>query len=553
MPWAAVRFQKKEEVKMSHGGRRRSRPNNSSWVPRGIMGRAPTRRPPNINQTAATGIQDAIAGARREMAYQPSLIKPSLYNAARTRGRGYGAARAGSTGFNAAGVDSQGYQSTDAMGTGYGAERIGAAPTIGADTVEAGQLAGIDLSPYMNPYESAVVDNTLSDLDRARQLQQQTIGANATAAGAFGGARHALREAENNRNFFDQAARTAATLRLAGFDNAQQMGLTDIGNRMRADLANQGANLQADSFTANLAQESALANQAAANEAAQFGASADNVANLANQAAANQAAQFGAQAANQAAQQASQQQQQANMFGAQAANTANLANAAALNQAAQFGAQAVNQAGLANQAALNQAGLFNAQQRQAAQIANQNAGLAGSQHRLSGANQLGNLSNLGFGMGQTLTRNLAQDGALKQGLNQMLIDAAKNQWGQYTNSPYGGIGLLSQALGASPVPQTTTTSKQPGLTDYATLAAMVAMSDVRLKTNIEPVGKLANGLNLYSWDWTQDAIDKGLANDMHLGVLAQEVEEIMPEAVVYTDSGYMAVDYGKVLRGSNNV
>ena len=162
---------------------------------------------------------------------------------------------------------------------------------------------------------------------------------------------------------------------------------------------------------------------------------------------------------------------QARQFGSQAGNTANLANQAAFNNAGQFGAQARNTSGLANQSAYNNAGQFNAGARQAAQMANQNAGLAGSQQRLSAANQLGNLSNLGFGMGQTVSGNLAQDGAMKQGMNQLLIDAAKNQFSQYTNSPYQSIGLLSQALGASPVPQTTTTSKQPGLFDYLTLGA----------------------------------------------------------------------------------
>lgn len=399
----------------------------------------PARRAPNINQTAAQGINDAIAGARSEMNYQPGMVRPSGYNATAAGGRGYRSTDA----------DSQGYSAANATGTGYGAERIGSTPNVGADNVQSGQLSSTDLSPYMNQYEGAVVDSTLSDLDRARQLQQQNIGANATAAGAFGGSRHALREAENNRNFYDQAAKTAASLRQAGFNNAQQMGLTDIGNTMRADLANQGANLQADSLTANLAQQGAMSNQAAANQALQFGAQADNQASLANQAAQNRAAEFGASAGN----------------------TAALTNAAAANQANQFGAAAGNTAALANQAAFNQAGQFNAQQRQAAQLANQAAGLAGSQQRLSAGNQLGNLSNLGFGMGQTLTSNLAQDGAMKQGLNQLLIDAARNQFNQYTNNPFQSIGLLSQALGASPVPQTTTTSKQPGLFDYLTLGA----------------------------------------------------------------------------------
>ena len=191
-------------------------------------------------------------------------------------------------------------------------------------------------------------------------------------------------------------------------------------------------------------------------------------------------------------------------------------------------------------------GQFNANQRQAAQMANQNAGLAGSQQRLQAGNQLGNLSNLGFGMGQTVNRNMAQDGAMKQGLNQLLIDAAKNQFNQYQNQPYQDVGLISAALGQSPVPQTTTTSKNPGLFDYLTLGA--SMSDARLKTNINQVGNLPNGLGIYTWDWTKDAVEKGLANDMHIGVLAQEVAVIAPESVVTTESGYMAVNYGELLK-----
>jgi hypothetical protein len=399
----------------------------------------PGQRAPNIYQTAASGINDSISGARNEMGFQPDMVSANGYNAGFSQGQGYNASEAAGRGYQAAGTSGQG----------YGAERVADRPGIGADRVTAGQVGNTDLSRYMNQYDDQVIDNTLSDLDRSRQLQQQNIGASASAAGAFGGARHALRESENNRNYFDQAAQTSSALRQSGFNNAQQMGLTDIQNTMQGDLANQGANLQAGSLNANLGQQRAMANQNAGNQASQFGAQASNTSGLANQASLNQARQFGSQAGN----------------------TANLANQASFNNAGQFGAQARNTAGLANQSAYNNSGQFNAGARQAAQMANQNAGLAGSQQRLSAGNQLGNLANLGFGMGQTLSGNLAQDGAMKQGMNQLLIDAAKNQYNQYTNAPYQSIGLLSQALGASPVPQTTTTSKQPGLFDYLTLGS----------------------------------------------------------------------------------
>jgi hypothetical protein len=71
-------------------------------------------------------------------------------------------------------------------------------------------------------------------------------------------------------------------------------------------------------------------------------------------------------------------------------------------------------------------------------------------------------------------------------------------------------------------------------------------SDVSLKTNIEPVGKLPNGINLYTWDWTEKG--KELAGDAPTyGVLAQEVQQIIPEAVTRGEQGYLTVDYSKLI------
>ena len=125
-------------------------------------------------------------------------------------------------------------------------------------------------------------------------------------------------------------------------------------------------------------------------------------------------------------------------------------------------------------AALRSAGFQQAQQAAQQDIQNRLAqeglGLQGSSQRLGAAAQLGNVANLGFGMGQTLTQNLAQQGALQQGLQQALLDAAKQQYAGYTGAPATSIGYVTSALGATPVPQTTTTSKQPGLFDWLTLA-----------------------------------------------------------------------------------
>jgi hypothetical protein len=56
-------------------------------------------------------------------------------------------------------------------------------------------------------------------------------------------------------------------------------------------------------------------------------------------------------------------------------------------------------------------------------------------------------------------------------MQQALIDAAKQRFGGYTAQPANTLGYLSQAIGATPVPQTQTTTKKPGLFDYLTLGA----------------------------------------------------------------------------------
>jgi hypothetical protein len=94
-------------------------------------------------------------------------------------------------------------------------------------------LAG-NINQYMNPYTSQVINQSMSDIDRARQLQQQQVNAQALSRGAFGGSRQAVAEAENNRNFMDQQARTSAQLRSQGFDTAAGLMNQDIERARQA-------------------------------------------------------------------------------------------------------------------------------------------------------------------------------------------------------------------------------------------------------------------------------------------------------------------------------
>jgi hypothetical protein len=74
---------------------------------------------------------------------------------------------------------------------------------------------------------------------------------------------------------------------------------------------------------------------------------------------------------------------------------------------------------------------------------------------------------------------------------------------------------------------------------------MAPASDMRMKENIKQVGQLANGLNVYTYEYKPEFRDDPFAgHGKHIGVMAQEVEEIMPEAVITREDGYKMVNYG---------
>ena len=85
----------------------------------------------------------------------------------------------------------------------------------------------LDIQSFQNPYNTQVIDQSLADLDRARQIRLQSDQDAAIGAGAFGGSRSALLEAETNKNFADQAARTSSNLRQSGYNNALNAAMQD--------------------------------------------------------------------------------------------------------------------------------------------------------------------------------------------------------------------------------------------------------------------------------------------------------------------------------------
>jgi len=150
----------------------------------------------------------------------------------------------------------------------YQPERVGT--TFGYTPQEvAAQSAVGGIDQYMNPYTQGVIDTSLADMERQRMMQQQQIGAQAASAGAFGGSRQGLVEAETNRGFAEQGGMLASQLRNQGFQTALGASQQDVTRQLQAAMANQAANARAAEFAQATGLQAQGMNQQAGLQGAQ--------------------------------------------------------------------------------------------------------------------------------------------------------------------------------------------------------------------------------------------------------------------------------------------
>ena len=103
--------------------------------------------------------------------------------------------------------------------------------------VEGNQLANADLSSYMSPYQQNVIDATLRTMGSAQEMALNKQGAQASAAGAFGGSRHGIAEAETRKAYGQQAQDFVGKQMQSGFMNAQQQASDDMARRQQTAAA----------------------------------------------------------------------------------------------------------------------------------------------------------------------------------------------------------------------------------------------------------------------------------------------------------------------------
>jgi len=217
------------------------------------------------------------------------------------------------------------------------------------------------------------------------------------------------------------------------------------------------------------------------------------------------------------------------------------------SQQAQIGSQ---QAGLGSQMAglgRQQVGTAQALGGLGQQFGQVGQGIAGL--GLQGQNQLGNQVNMLNQLGQQGQQT--QQAALSRqftGANQLANEPLQRlQTGQQllAGSPMGG---LSGGTGTSAYQRGSYQQPSSGSQILGAIGSIFAgKSDVDLKTNIKKVGELEPGIGWYTWDWNEKAKELHVDAEPTEGVLAQEVLEVKPDAVMVEEDGYYAVDYSKVL------
>jgi hypothetical protein len=162
-------------------------------------------------------------------------------------------------------------QATQQAGQTYGNLANFQAPTASAANMgsaasiaQGPTMAQTSMTPYMNPYTQNVINNTQQDIMRQQQMSQNQLGAQATAAGAFGGSRHGVAQGTMAGEYGRMAGDIAAQQRQQAFMNAQQMAQGDISRQQQVAMQNAQMQQQAAMQNAQMQQQANLANQQAA-------------------------------------------------------------------------------------------------------------------------------------------------------------------------------------------------------------------------------------------------------------------------------------------------
>jgi hypothetical protein len=324
------------------------------------------------------------------------------------------------------------------------------------------------------------------EAQRQADIAATARGQKYARAGAFGGARQAIENAEAQRNLSTQMGDIQSRGLQAAYQQAQQQFNAEQAARMQAAMANQqagltvgGQNLGAALGVQQLGTQTGL-------QTALANLNAQQQANVQNQAAQLQTQGMSAQQAMQAAlanQQAGLTVGQQNLaaqlgvqqLGAQQGLQAQLANQQALMQAQQQAEQS-RQFGYGN--LMQQAGLGAQYGQAAAQLGEQSRqygaglGLQGLQSALGAAGQLGQLGQTEFGQNLAINQLQNQYGGQQQQQMQNILGAQYQDFLGFQNYPYKQLGFMSDIIRGVPLTQTGSALYQAPPTSMQNLTAL---------------------------------------------------------------------------------
>jgi hypothetical protein len=130
-----------------------------------------------------------------------------------------------------------------------------------------------------------------------------------------------------------------------------------------------------------------------------------------------------------------------------------------------------------------------------------------------------------------------------------------SSWGLAVGTPVGADGAIkttgsvqinSGALAVGSI----TPSATAGRIDASNDIVAYSTSDSRLKENITPIANALDkvkSLTGVEFDWKEETKDVHGYEGHDVGVIAQEVQAVLPEAIRTNDSGYLSVRYEKMI------
>jgi hypothetical protein len=138
-------------------------------------------------------------------------------------------------------------------------------------------------------------------------------------------------------------------------------------------------------------------------------------------------------------------------------------------------------------------------------------------------------------------QQLLQGGQMQQQQNQQVLDVP---WTALERL----FGITPKQMNSQTNSQKESESTASPASTFGSIASGlgslgIKFSDARMKTDIRRLGTLPNGLGVYDYAWRADGARE-------IGLIAQEVQRVRPDAVIEAPNGYLMVDYGKAVGGA---